>query len=222
MPPPRHAKLSSYNEARLAEMEARAASFRQELQRRRTVRAISDRLVPRSFIEECLMAAGAAPSGANMQPWRFVVASNPGVRHQIRLRAEQEEREFYQHRASPEWLAALEPLGTEEDKPFLEVAPYIIVIFARSHGVLSDGRIVKIYYVTESVGIVTGILITALHQVGLVTLTHTPSPIEFLNDVIGRPANERPFLILVAGYPAAGAVVPQITKRSPSEIATFI
>jgi iodotyrosine deiodinase len=222
MPPPRLLKLSSYLELPPAEMQARAASFRQEVQRRRTVRSFSDRSVPRGIVEECLMAAGSAPSGANMQPWQFVVVSDAEVRRLIRVRAEEEEREFYQRRATPEWLAALEPLGTDANKPFLEVAPCLIVIFAQTHGVLPDGRIVKNYYVTESVGIATGILITALHHAGLVTLTHTPSPMGFLNDVLGRPANERPFLILVAGYPAADAVVPEITKKTLSEIAVFI
>jgi nitroreductase len=203
-------------------MQRRAAEFRAELQRRRTVRQFSDRAVPRSVIADCLLAAGTAPSGANLQPWRFVVVSDPERKHRIREAAEQEEREFYHRRAPQEWLDALAPLGTDEHKPFLEVAPHLIVVFALTHSRLADGRQVKNYYVNESVGIATGMLITALHSAGLATLTHTPSPMRFLNQVLERPKSERPFLILVTGYPAADAVVPKITKKSLEEIATFI
>lgn len=157
-----------------------------------------------------------------MQPWRFVVVSNPAVKKKIRDAAEEEEHEFYHHKAPQEWLDALAPLGTNEQKPFLETAPYLIVIFAQSYGVLPDGRKVKHYYAHESVGIATGILITAIHHAGLVSLTHTPSPMGFLNELLGRPPQERPFLILVVGFPAEDASVPAITKRSLDEIATFL
>jgi nitroreductase len=157
-----------------------------------------------------------------MQPWHFVVVGNPEIKAQIRQAAEAEEREFYSDRAPQEWLDALAPLGTDEHKPFLETAPALIVIFAQSYGLLPDGRKVKNYYVQESVGIATGLLITALHHSGLVSLTHTPSPMGFLNQILDRPANERPFLVLVAGYPAEDAQVPDISKKTLAEIATFV
>jgi nitroreductase len=203
-------------------MKRRAAEFYADMRRRRTVREFSDRPVPREVIEDCLRAAGTAPNGANMQPWHFVVVSDPALQRRIRLEAEKEEHEFYHHKAPPEWLKALAPLGTDEHKPFLEFAPYLIVILAQSYGVLADGRKVKHYYAQESVGIATGILITALHHAGLVSLTHTPSPMGFLNDILGRPSHERPFLILVVGYPAEGAQVPMLAKKPLEEIATFI
>jgi nitroreductase len=178
--------------------------------------------VPQEIIEQCLWAAGSAPSGANLQPWHFVVVSDPAIKHQIRLAAEEEECEFYHSRAPREWLDALAQLGTDEHKPFLDVAPYLIAIFAQSYGLLPDGRKVKNYYVAESVGIATGMLITALHHAGLATLTHTPSPMGFLNDILHRPDNERPFLLLVVGYPAPDAHVPAITKKPLEEIATFV
>jgi nitroreductase len=186
------------------------------------VRQFSNRPVSRQVIEDCLLAAGTAPNGANLQPWYFVVVGDPDIKRQIRLGAEKEEYEFYHQRAPQTWLDALEPFGTDEHKPYLEIAPYLIVIFAQSYGLLPDGRKVKNYYVTESVGIATGMLITALHHAGLVTLTHTPSPMGFLNQILDRPNNERPFLILVAGYPAEEAQVPEITKKPLAEIATFL
>jgi len=205
-----------------AEIRERAAAFRQDIERRRTVRQFSSDPVEREVIEQCLMAAGSAPSGANLQPWHFVVVSDPRLKQAIREAAEREEREFYSSRAPQEWLDALAPLGTDEHKPFLEEAPCLIAIFAQSYGVLPDGRKVKNYYVQESVGIATGILITALHHAGLATLTHTPSPMGFLNAILDRPANERPFLLLVVGYPADNAQVPAITKKRLPEIATFL
>jgi len=214
--------LPDYREYSMQEMKRRAAEFQAEMRRRRTVREFSDRHVPREIIEDCLRAAGTAPSGANMQPWHFVVVSDPAVKKKIRDAAEKEEREFYRHKAPQEWLDALAPLGTNEHKPFLETAPHLIVIFAQSYGVLPDGRKVKHYYAHESVGIATGILITAIHHAGLVSLTHTPSPMGFLNELLGRPPQERPFLILVVGFPAEDASVPAITKRSLDEIATFL
>jgi nitroreductase len=213
--------ISGYHEYPAEEMLKRAIEFRLEVQRRRTVRQFSSRPVPRQILEECLVAAGTAPNGANLQPWHFVVVSNPAMKRQIREQAEKEEYEFYHTRAPKTWLDALEPFGVDEHKPYLEIAPALIIIFGQSYGILPDGRSVKNYYVSESVGIATGILITALHHAGLVTLTHTPSPMGFLNQILDRPKNERPFLILVAGYPAENAHVPAITKKPLEEIATF-
>lgn len=212
----------SYREHSPDEMKTRAAEFRTEIERRRTVREFSNRPVPREVIEDCLRAAGTAPNGANLQPWHFVVVSDPAIKKEIRFAAEKEEQEFYEHKAPQEWLDALAPLGTDPHKPFLETAPYLIAIFAQSYGLLPDGRKVKHYYVQESVGIATGFLISAIHHAGLVSLTHTPSPMGFLNALLGRPAQERPFLILVVGYPAEDAKVPNITKRPLKEIATFL
>ena len=203
-------------------MKHRAAEFHETMRRRRTVREFSGRPVAREVIEECLGAAGTAPNGANMQPWHFVVVSDPASKREIRLAAETEEYEFYHHKAPQEWLDALAPLGTTEHKPFLEVAPYLIVIFAQTYGVLPDGRRVKHYYAQESVGIATGILISAIQHAGLVSLTHTPSPMRFLNKMLHRPSHERPFLILVVGYPADGATVPIITKKRLKDITSFV
>ncbi|MBX9579012.1 MAG: nitroreductase family protein [Gemmataceae bacterium] len=203
------------------EMARRAAAFHADLSRRRTVRHFSSRPVPRAVIEDSLRAAGSAPSGANLQPWQFVVVSDPALKARIRVAAEEEEREFYARRAPQEWLAALAPLGTDADKPFLEAAPYLIAVFVQPHGLTPDGKTVKHYYAQESVGIATGFLIAALHHAGLATLTHTPSPMGFLTDLLGRPAHERPFLLLVVGYPADDAKVPQITKKPLDEIVTF-
>lgn len=204
------------------DMRARAAAFYDEIRRRRTVRDFVDRPIPHEVIADALRAAGTAPNGANMQPWHFVVVTDPSVKQQIRAAAEEEERAFYGGRAPQEWLNALAPLGTDAQKPFLEIAPCLIAVFAQSHGVDADGRPVKHYYVQESVGIATGFLIAALHHAGLATLTHTPSPMAFLSKILGRPENERPFLLLVVGYPAADAQVPAITKKELAEIATFI
>ena len=214
--------LSSFTEYPIHEMEERAIEFRENMQRRRTVRQFSNRPVSRKVIEECLLTAGSAPNGANLQPWHFVVVSDPKVKREIRLAAEQEENEFYNRRAPQEWLDALSVIGTDEHKPFLETAPYLIVIFGKNHSHLSDGRRVKNYYVNESVGIATGFLITAIHNAGLVSLTHTPSPMGFLNEILNIPPSEKPFLILVVGYPAEDAQVPNIKKKSLQEIATFI
>ena len=205
-----------------ADMRVRAAAFRASMARRRSVRDFSDRPVDREVIDHCLLVAGSAPSGANLQPWHFVVVSDPALKARIREGAEKEEREFYHRRAPQEWLDALAPLGTDDRKPFLEKAPYLIAIFAQSYALLPDGRKVKNYYVQESVGIATGMLITAIHHAGLVSLTHTPSPMGFLNTILNRPANEKPYLLLVVGYPADGAVVPDIGKKPLAEIATFL
>jgi len=214
--------LTTYREYPPEEMKRRAAEFYADIRRRRTVREFADRPVPREIVEDCLRAAGTAPNGANMQPWHFVVVSDPDVKRRIRVEAEKEEHEFYHHKAPQEWLDALAPLGTDEHKPFLETAPYLIVIFAQSYGLLPDGRKVKHYYAQESVGIAAGFLIAAVHHAGLASLTHTPSPMGFLNEILGRPAHERPFLILVVGYPAEGAQVPAISKKPLEEIATFV
>ena len=222
MSQPTFVALPDYQEHSVDDMKRRAAEFYDAVRRRRTVRDYSDRSVPREIIESCLRAAGTAPSGANIQPWHFVVVSDPAIKRRIRVEAEKEEHEFYQHKAPQEWLAALAPLGTDEHKPFLEHAPYLIAIFAEAYGVRPDGGKVKHYYAQESVGIATGILITAVHNAGLVSLTHTPSPMGFLNEILGRPVNERPFLLLVVGYPADGATVPAIGKKPLEAIATFV
>ena len=214
--------LPDYREYPVEEMRQRLNDFYTEVNRRRTVREFSDRAVPRDIIETALMAANTAPSGANLQPWHFVAVSGAATKQKIRDAAEIEEREFYEHRATPEWLAALEPIGTDSNKPFLETAPYLIAVFLQKFGVLEDGRKVKHYYPTESTGLATGILITALHQAGLVCLTHTPSPMKFLNEILDRPKSERPFLLLVTGYPADDAEVPDINRKLLEEFTSFI
>lgn len=220
MPAPQFAPLN-FQEFPAAEMERRATAFRTELERRRTVRHFADRPVPRAVIEECVRTAATAPSGANMQPWHFVTVSDPVLKHRIRVAAEAEEQEFYETRAPKEWLEALAALGTDAHKPFLETAPCLIVVFGEQYGTRGAGKKIKHYYVQESVGIATGLLIAAVHHAGLASLTHTPSPMGFLGEILGRPPNERAFLILVVGYPAEDAVVPVITKRPLDEIATF-
>jgi nitroreductase len=215
--------LSDYREYPPDEMAERARSFAHEMGRRRTVRDFSSRAVPRTLIEDCLRAAGTAPSGANQQPWHFVAVSDAGVKRRIREAAEAEEREFYAHRAPEEWLEVLRPLGTDASKPFLEIAPWLIAVFIRRFERLPDGRKRKHYYTDESVGLATGLLLAAVHHAGLVSLTHTPSPMKFLNEILGRPKDlERPFLLLVVGYPASDARVPDITRKPLAEIATFV
>ena len=204
-------------------MIVRARQFHDEMQRRRTVRDYSSEPVSRDVVEAAIRAAGTAPSGANLQPWHFVAIGpeDRDLRRQIREGAEVEEREFYEHRAPKEWLEALAPLGTDWRKPFLETAPWLITVFVRPHGLAADGHVVKHYYAVESVGIATGFLIAALHHAGLVTLTHTPSPMGFLNTLLDRPSHERPFLLLVAGYPADDAQVPDITRKPLDLIASW-
>lgn len=204
------------------EMLQRAQDFYRLVSRRRSVRNFSNRPVSKELIEQCLLAAGTAPSGANRQPWHFCAVSNTEIKRQIRQGAEQEEREFYQRRAPDDWLQALAPLGTDESKPFLESAPCLIVIFAEKYGVDARGNKIKNYYVPESVGIATGLLITALHHAGLATLTHTPSPMKFLNQILGRPEREKPMMILVVGYPATDTRVPDISRKGLKDIASFI
>ena len=201
---------------------ARARMFADEMATRRTVRDFSSKPVSRAVIEACINTAGTAPSGANQQPWHFVAISNSEIKRRIRESAEKEEREFYEHRAPDEWLQALAHLGTDANKPFLETAPWLIAIFYERTGPEIDGHKAKRYYPHESTGIASGLLIAALHRAGLVTLTHTPSPMGFLREVLGRPVNESPFLLLVAGYPADGATVPDIQRKPLDEVVTFV
>lgn len=204
-----------------AEMRARARDFRALMARRRTVRDFSDRPVPRELIEDCVMTAASAPSGANQQPWTFACICDPDVKRRIREAAEEEERSFYAGRASDEWLRALAPLGTDADKPFLETAPWLIAVFGQRWGVAADGTRVKRYYMPESVGIATGLLIASLHNAGLASLTHTPSPMGFLNTICGRPENEKPMILMVAGYPAEGVTVPAIGRKRLDEVSVW-
>ena len=214
--------LDSYREYPPEQMAERAAAFRADMQRRRSVRSFSSRPVAREVIEDCLLAAGSAPSGANMQPWSFVVVSDHKVKRRIREAAEKEEYRFYKEQAPEEWLDAISDLGTDNQKPFLQTAPYLIVIFARKYGVSADGCKVKHYYVLDSVGIATGILIAAIHNAGLVSLPYTPSRMGFLNRILDRPENERASLVLVVGYPEEGAMVPELSKKKLDETTTFM
>ena len=206
------------------EMLARAKAFYGHMQKRHTCRFYSDKDVPKNVIDNCLLAAGTAPSGANHQPWHFVLVRSPEAKKIIREAAEKEERDFYEGKAGQEWLEALAPLGTDWEKPFLEVAPWLIVVFAQRYGTDEADRKIKHYYVPESVGIATGMLITALHHAGLSTLTHTPAPMNFLNELCGRPEVEKPVMILVTGHPADEATIPKEAKnkKSLSEISTEI
>lgn len=212
--------LTTYHEFPPDEMLARAREFADNLYRRRTTRHFSDRPVARGVIEQCIRAAGSAPSGAHQQPWHFVAVGDPDLRHRIRAAAEEAEREFYAS-APAEWLAALAPLGTDAIKPYLDSAPWLIVVFAEKYGVNEDGSIRKHYYVNESVGIACGFLIAALHHAGLATLTHTPSPMGFLGTLLERPANEKAVMVVVTGYPAPDARVPRIARKPLSEIVSF-
>ena len=188
---------------------------------RRSVRAFSPEPVPREAIEEAIHIAGTAPSGAHRQPWYFVAISDPTTKAKIREAAEAEERAFYAGRATPEWLEALEPLGTDFEKTHLSTAPWLVVVFRRDHETLPDGRVLKSYYASESVGIAVGFLIAALHRAGLATLTHTPAPMTFLREICGRPQTEKPFVILPIGYPAPDCRVPDLQRKPLAEIATF-
>jgi nitroreductase len=220
---PRFLPLKSYRELPPDVMQQRVDEFEELLQRRRTVRQFSDRPVPRSIIEKCLLAAGTAPSGAHQQPWHFVAVSDPATKAKIRIAAEEEERNFYHRRAPKEWLDALRPLGTDEHKPYLETAPWLIAVFLKRYERLPDGTKVKHYYTDESVGIAMGFMIAAVHSAGLVSLTHTPNPMSFLTDILDRPrAIERPYLLLVVGYPGADAVVPDLVRKPLSGISTFM
>lgn len=222
MSEPRFVPLATYQELPPREMQERVDAFEAHLQRRRTVRMFSERPVPRSIIEKCILAAGTAPSGAHQQPWHFVAVQDPAIKAALRTAAEAEERDFYRRRAPAEWLEALRPLGTDEHKPYLEIAPWVIAVFLRRFMRLPDGRKIKHYYTDESVGIATGLLIAAVHTAGLASLTHTPSPMGFMNEILGRPKDlERPYMLLVVGYPAPDAVVPDIRRLPLEQIATF-
>jgi iodotyrosine deiodinase len=214
--------LDWYSEVSPEEMKRRARSFFEAASRRRTVRHFSKRPVPADVVLDCIRTAGTAPSGANLQPWHFVVVGDKAKRSELRVAAEKEEREFYDNRAPAEWLEALEKIGTDSSKPFLEDAPILIAVFVQRYTERPDGTQVKHYYATESVGIATGMLIMALHHAGLVSLTHTPSPMRFLNEVLERPQSERPFLLLAAGYPASDAVVPALTRKADDEFISII
>jgi nitroreductase len=216
-----HLPLTGWTTRPPEDLLARARAMREELQQRRTVRDFAPTPVPRAVIEEAIRAAGTAPSGANRQPWHFVAVSDPAVKRQIREAAEAEEREFYAT-APGEWLEALAPLGTNPEKPFLEVAPWLIAVFQERHGEAPDGSRIMNYYVQESVGIATGMLLATLHHAGLATLTHTPSPMAFLGRILGRPPRERAMMLIVTGYPAPDATVPVISKKGLEEIATFL
>lgn len=210
-----------FDELKESEMEARAESFLIRMSTRRTVRDFSDRPVSKDIIQKALSTAGSAPSGANRQPWHFSVVGNPAIKREIRLGAEEEEHEFYNGRAPQEWLDALTPFGTDANKPFLEIAPWLIAVFARKFDIDAEGQKHKNYYVTESVGIATGLLLAALHNAGLATLTHTPSPMKFLNKILDRPRTEKPLMLIVVGYPTEDAKVPAITRKSLDQIASF-
>ncbi|HKJ32376.1 MAG TPA: nitroreductase family protein [Balneolales bacterium] len=218
---PKFIPLPDFRKIQPEDLIHRSSSFYEMMKKRRTVREFSNKSVPKQVIINCIKTAATAPNGANKQPWHFVVISDPEVKKKIREEAEKEEWEFYHHRAPEEWLTDLEVLGTDEHKPFLEEAPYLITIFSENYGIREDGSTEKHYYVKESVGIATGMLITAIHQAGLVSLTHTPSPMNFLNEILHRPKNEKPFLLLVVGYPAVDAHVPDITKKPLDKIITF-
>lgn len=221
MPELKFIPLQSYIEYTIGEMLKRSESFYEDMKRRRTVRDFSKKKVPLEVIKNCILTAGTAPSGANLQPWHFTIISEPEIKRKIRIAAEEEEKEFYTNRAPKEWLDALAHLGTDEHKPFLETAPYLIAIFSKSYELLPDGTKIKNYYAQESTGIACGMLITALHNAGLASLTHTPSPMNFLNEILDRPKNERPFLLLVVGFPAKDAKVPDIKKKKLDEISNF-
>lgn len=214
--------LLGYPDLDDAERLRRVEAFEATMRSRRTVRAFAETPVPRAVIESALRTAGRAPSGANQQPWAFVAVSDPPVKRRIREAAEAEERRFYGGRAPDAWLDALRPLGTDAEKPFLETAPWLIAVFAQRHGVAPDGSTDKHYYVQESVGIATGFLLAALHHAGLATLTHTPSPMGFLRELLGRPENESAYLLVVTGAPAADATVPRIDKKPLADVARFV
>jgi iodotyrosine deiodinase len=219
---PNHIPLTAYVRRPPAEVAQRAQAFFDSMRNRRTVRDFSDTPVPREVIEHCLRTAGTAPSGANQQPWHFAVIASPDAKRRVRAAAEEEERDFYSRRAPQEWLSALAPLGTDAEKPFLETAPYLIVCFGQRYGEHADGSRTKHYYVPESVGIAMGFLIAALHQAGLASLTHTPSPMKFLNEICGRPESEQPYVLLVVGYPADDAQVPAIVRKDLADISSWL
>src|SRR5438094_1098299 len=222
MSPPRFVPATKIKPLADDQILKRARQVYEAMRRRRTIRDYSDRPVPRKVIEYCIRAAGTAPSGANLQPWHFVAVSDAAIKRQIRVAAEKEEKEFYEKRAPKAWLEALAPLGTDSNKPFLEIAPWLIAVFAQPFRMLPDGTRSPTYYAIESVGIATGMLVTAVHSCGLAALTHTPSPMGFLNRILGRPSHEKPFVLLVVGHPADTARVPDISRKELSEISSFL
>ena len=215
-------KKLDFEEYSESKMRSRSESFLNEIITRRTIREFSDRIVPIDIINNCIKTAASAPSGANKQPWQFVVVRDSGIKTKIREAAEKEEKEFYGHRATKEWLEDLNQFGTDWHKPFLEIAPYLIVIFRKIYDLEDDGTQRKNYYVNESVGIASGFLLAALHHAGLATLTHTPSPMNFLGEILNRPKNEKAFLLIPVGYPAKDAEVPDISKKPFSEISKIV
>lgn len=214
-------KPLNFKELSPQEMLAASSEFQQAISRRRSVRSFSDRPVDRTIIENAICSAGSAPSGANKQPWHFAVVESSETKQLIRKAAEAEEHDFYNGRAPKAWLDDLKVFETDENKPFLEIAPYLIAVFLQRNTIDDEGTKHKNYYMPESVGIATGMLITALHMSGLATLTHTPSPMKFLNEILGRPSNEKPFMLIVAGYPTEGVTVPDIERKPFDEIASF-
>ena len=215
-------KKLDFDEYSETKMRSRSESFFNEIVTRRTIREFSDRIVPIDIINNCIKTAASAPSGANKQPWQFVVVKDLGIKTKIRKAAEKEENQFYGHRATKEWLEDLNQFGTDWHKPFLEIAPYLIVVFRKIYDLEDDGSQRKNYYVNESVGIASGFLLAALHHAGLATLTHTPSPMNFLGEILNRPKNEKAFLLIPVGYPAKDAEVPDISKKPFSEISKIV
>jgi len=214
--------LTTYKEYPVDVMRKRVRDFYTVMKRRRTIRTFSDRPVPLDILEDCIRTAARAPSGANMQPWTFVIVSRQEVKERIRLKSEEVEKEFYGGERTRQWVRALAPLGTSQQKPFLTTAPYLIAVFAQRHGYYPNGEIKKHYYVQESVGIATGMLITAIHSAGLASLTYTPAKMGFLNRILLRPSNEKPFMILVVGYPAEDTTVPDLDKKNLEDVAVFL
>ena len=215
-------KKLDFEEYSESKMRSRSESFLNEIVTRRTIREFSDRIVPIDIINNCIKTAASAPSGANKQPWQFVVVRDSGIKTKIREAAEKEEKEFYGHRATKEWLEDLNQFGTDWHKPFLDIAPYLIVVFRKIYDLEDDGTQRKNYYVNESVGIASGFLLAALHHAGLITLTHTPSPMNFLGEILNRPKNEKAFLLIPVGYPAKDAEVPDISKKPFGEISKIV
>ena len=204
------------------DMQSRSETFLNKMSKRRSIRTFSDRSVPIEIIYNCIQTAASAPSGANKQPWQFVVVKDPAVKAKIRQAAELEEKEFYRHRATKEWLEDLNQFGTDWHKPFLDIAPYLIVVFKQAYDIKDDGSQRKNYYVNESVGIASGFLLAALHHAGLATLTHTPSPMNFLGEILNRAPNEKAFLLIPVGYPAADTTVPELIKKPLEEVSTIV
>lgn len=216
-----YTELQSYGDE---ERVARARAFREEIATRRSCRMFSDAPVPREVIEEAILAAGTAPSGANHQPWHFAVVSSPDIKHRIRVEAEEEEAAFYAGKAGQDWLEALAPLGTDEDKAYLDIAPWLIIVFGQRRGGIELGEQKTNYYVPESVGIACGLLLATLHRAGLATLTHTPSPMGFLREICGRPVEEKPYMVIVVGHAAPDAVVPThaLKKKPLDQISSWL